>query len=213
MLKFILNKIRQESPSPQAEWRQLNKHRKKWRQSNGHNYTILQRIVPFDVVTVGKHSYGPLDIRYFGAENEKLVIGNYCSIAEGAVFLLGGGHPTNTLTTYPFKVLIARECEYEALSKGPIVVEDDVWIGCNALILSGVTIGRGAIVGAGTVVSKDIPPYSIVVGNPARVIRNRFDEKTIEYLRNKILDIDLAEIPLASLYKPINSLDDLKTII
>lgn len=203
MLKFILNRIRRRPPS----------HQEKWRLANGHNSTTLCRVVPFDIVMVGKHSYGPLDIRYFGAENEKLVIGNYCSIAEGAVFLLGGGHPTNTLTTYPFKVLVAQECQYEALSKGPIVLEDDVWIGCNALILSGVTIGRGAIVGAGAVVAKDIPPYSIVVGNPARIVKKRFDEKTIEYLLEKMPVLDLDTIPLPSLYKPITCLEDLKIIV
>lgn len=78
----------------------------------------------------------------------------------------------------------------EARSKGSIVIKDDVWVGANSLILSGVTIGQGAVVAAGSVVTKDVPPYAIVGGNPAKIIRYRFEEKIIK----KLLKIDYSKI-------------------
>lgn len=78
----------------------------------------------------------------------------------------------------------------EALSKGNIIIEDDVWIGQGAIILSGVTIGRGSVIGAGAVVAKDIPPYSIVVGNPGKVIKKRFSDEIIE----KLMKVDYSKL-------------------
>ena len=115
-------------------------------------------------------------------------IGNYVSIASGVTFLLGGNHYTNTITTYPFKVMYFNETTPEALSKGKIIVEDDVWIGMNAMILSGVKIGKGAVIGAGSVVSKDIPPYAIAVGNPCKVVKYRFSENIINKIRELKFD-------------------------
>ena len=83
-----------------------------------------------------------------------------------------------------------NETTPEALSKGKIIVEDDVWIGMNALILSGVKIGKGAIIGAGSVISKDIPPYAIAVGNPCKVIKYRFSEE----IRKKVNKIKFENI-------------------
>ena len=159
----------------------LYSFRKKWRKLNEHNYTYAKNISPLELVSVGKYSYGPLNIMTWGAENEKLTIGSFVSIAGDVLFILGGNHNINTFSTYPFKVKFLG-AEREAWSKGHIVVEDDVWIGERATILSGVRIGRGAIVGAGSVVAKDVPPYAIVVGNPARVVRYRFDQAKIDML-------------------------------
>ncbi len=78
----------------------------------------------------------------------------------------------------------------EALSKGDIILGDDVWVGINVIICSGITIGQGAVIGAGSVVTKDIPPYSIAVGNPAKVIKKRFSEPLIE----KLLSINICEL-------------------
>ena len=83
--------------------------------------------------------------------------------------------------TYPFKVKVLGE-EKEAVSKGPIIIGDDVWIGMDSLILSGVTVGRGSVIGARSVVTKDVPPYAIVAGNPARIIKYRFSEEMIDKL-------------------------------
>lgn len=156
-----------------------------WRKINSHNKTTLGNIFPLDLVKVGKHSYGELNIKSWGSKNEGLEIGNYVSIGPEVIFLLGGNHYTKTVTTYPFKVIYFNETVPEALSKGKIIVEDDVWIGMNTLILSGVKIGKGAVIGAGSVVSKDIPPYAIAAGNPCKVIKYRFSE-TIREKVNKI---------------------------
>lgn len=163
----------------------LELHRNKWRKLNSHNKTSLGNIFPFNLVKVGKYSYGILNIESYGNKNEGLEIGNYVSIAPNVIFLLGGNHYTKTLTTYPFKVMYFNETTPEALSKGKIIVGDDVWIGMNTLVLSGVKIGKGAVIGAGSVVSKDIPPYAIAVGNPCKVIKYRFSE-TIRKKVNKI---------------------------
>lgn len=105
--------------------------------------------------------------------------------------------------------------ESEAITKGPIIVEDDVWIGNNAIILSGITIGKGAIVAAGSVVTKNVEPYSIVGGNPAQLIKYRFSEEVIRQL----LNVDLSKIDMQFileneelLYKTINE-DNLKELL
>lgn len=155
--------------------------RHKWKKNNSHNTTTPKRIFDINKVRVGRFTYGQLNIFSYGAKNELLTIGDFVSIASNVKFILGGNHRTDTFSSYPFKVKLMNEAN-EALSKGPIVVEDDVWIGIDCIILSGVRIGQGAVIGAGTVVSKDIPPYAIVTGNPARVVKYRFDEKTREML-------------------------------
>lgn len=170
----------------------MYKIKKKWRKKNPHNETTIKNIFPLEKVKVGKYTYGELNIKSWGSENEKLEIGNFVSIAEGVIFILGGNHNIKTLSTFPIKTKIFKRVNDEVFSKGKIVVEDDVWIGMNTLILSGIKIGKGAIVGAGSVVTKDIPPYSIVGGNPARVLKYRFSKEIIE----KIKDIDLQKIDL-----------------
>jgi acetyltransferase-like isoleucine patch superfamily enzyme len=142
-----------------------------------------------DKVSVGKKTYGSLNVTDFSPLDTKLNIGSYCSISPGVQFLLGGEHQVDSISTYPFKV----KCfgyEYEAGSKGDIIVGDDVWIGTNAIICSGVKIGQGAIVAAGAVVTKEVSPYAVVGGNPAKVIKYRFDES----FRKKILGIELREL-------------------
>lgn len=132
---------------------------------------------------IGPGSYGPLVIKSWG-EGAKLIIGNYCSFAEGAKVLLGGEHRSDWITTYPFNILWeeGKNITGHPLSKGNVTIGHDVWVGTDAIILSGVTIGTGAIVGARAVVTKNVPPFGIVVGNPARMIRKRFDDETIEKL-------------------------------
>ncbi len=155
--------------------------RKKWRRLNQNNFTEAKSIFPIDQVKVGKYSYGILDIYSWHNKNEMLEIGSYVSIAMGVKFVLGGQHEYETPFSYPFKSRILGLGE-EAESKGKIIIEDDVWIGMDAIILSGVKVGRGAIIAAGCVVIKDIPPYAIVGGNPMKIIKFRFDEEKIKYL-------------------------------
>jgi len=152
----------------------------KWRKLNSHNYTFAKNIFPIEKVSVGKKTYGALHINTYGNPNEKLIIGSYCSIAGDVKFLLGGEHSYKTLSTYPFKKYICGLNE-NTLTKGPIIVKDDVWIGERSLILSGVTIGQGAIIGAGSVVTKDVPPYAIYAGG--KIIKYRFSDEIIEQLK------------------------------
>lgn len=167
----------------------IRKLRNVWRDRNRHNATMLGNVFDMDCVVVGKSSYGTLFV-YNDVKNVKLVIGNYCSIASQVKFILGLDHYTNHISTFPFKVKELHVAETEAISKGDIIVEDDVWIGENAMILSGVHIGQGAIIAAGAVVSKDVPAYAIVGGVPAKVIRYRFEPEMIE----ELLKVDYSKL-------------------
>lgn len=173
--------------------------RRKWRKLNANNSTRLGvnlHVFPrndlsklFDVIKVGKGSYGSLNVYYYQNINSNLIIGNYVSIGHNVLFLLGGNHYATSLFNYPFKYFL-RSDENDSYSKGPIVLDDDVWIGMNSTILSGVKIGKGAIVGANSVVSKSVDPYTIVAGNPAKVLKKRFSDDEIAQL----LAFDFAEI-------------------
>jgi virginiamycin A acetyltransferase len=136
--------------------------------------------------TIGAATYGRPKIR-FPESGAKLTIGNYCSIADGVEILLGGNHRTDWVTTYPFPALPAlwpaagARTDHQA-TRGDVSFGHDVWLGSQCMILSGVSIGHGAVVAARSVVTRDVPPYAIVGGNPAKVIRMRFDEATITAL-------------------------------
>lgn len=126
---------------------------------------------------------------HYPVNGDKLKIGKFCSIACGAKFLFtSANHTLRSLSTYPFPIFF-EEWELDAKNiceawdnKGDIVIGNDVWIGFEAVILSGVTIGDGAIIGTRAVVTKDVPPYTIVGGIPAKPIRKRFDDETISQL-------------------------------
>ncbi|MFN4914036.1 MAG: CatB-related O-acetyltransferase [Sphingomonadales bacterium] len=192
--------------------------KKEWRRRNAHNLTAVgDRFFPMDNVTVGKMSYGALNIQsLFEQEGENLVIGNYVSIAPGVQFLLGVNHQTETLSTFPLYSRLVQPSTLDAVAKGPLVIEDEVWIGTNAIILSGLTIGKGAIIAAGAVVTKDVPPYAIVGGNPAKLIRYKFPEEIIEvisplYLRD--LDNETMKKHMDLLYNPIRSKADAEKLV
>ena len=165
-----------------------------WRLRNPHNSTVLNLCMAplFDSnqVVVGKNVYGRLNVYSWGTKEEGLEIGNFCSIANNVHFILGGNHHTNHFSTYPFKRMVLGDKEQEATTKGSIVLEDDVWIGQDSIILSGVRLRQGTIVAAGSVVTKSTEPYSIVGGNPAKLIKYRFDED----LREKMLLVNLEKI-------------------
>jgi acetyltransferase-like isoleucine patch superfamily enzyme len=152
-----------------------------WRKRNAHNQTVIRNLFDFEKVRVGQATYGPLNIQEWGHPDEQLNIGHYVSISEGVTFILGGNHPYQGITTFPVKVKYLGHAK-EAQTKGAINVGDDVWLGHNAMVMSGVTISQGAVVAAGSVVAKDVPPYAIVAGNPARVIKYRFPESIIHKL-------------------------------
>lgn len=176
-------------------------YKKRWRKKNSHNYTTIANLFNQDLVQVGQWTYGELNVKHYGANNERLKIGNYCSIAEKTTFLLGGNHNYKIMSTYPMIAKILNE-GYESLSNGKILVDDDVWIGYGATILSGVHIGQGAVVAAGSVVSKDIPPYAVVGGVPAKLIKYRFEPEMIE----ELLKIDYSKLTKEQIEKHINEL-------
>ena len=126
---------------------------------------------------------------HYPINGDKLIIGKFCSIACGAKFLFtSGNHSMQSLSTYTFPIffdewgLDGKDICRAWDNKGDIVIGNDVWIGYEAVILSGVKIGDGAIIGTRAVVTKDVPPYTIVGGVPAKPIRHRFDDATIEKL-------------------------------
>ncbi len=124
---------------------------------------------------------------HYEANGDKLIIGKFCQIASGVEFVMNGAnHQMNAVSTFPFYTLEGWTMNVPKFSdmpiKGDIVIGNDVWIGQNATILPGVHIGDGAIIGANSVVGGDVSPYTIVVGNPAKKIRKRFDEELIVLL-------------------------------
>lgn len=161
---------------------------KTWREKNAHNFTEPFNHFPIELVTVGKGTYGLLTVLASNMENT-CRIGNYCSIARNVTFVLSADHAIDRVSTYPFQTYYG-EGGYEGVSKGNIVLEDDVWVGFGATILSGVHIGQGAVVAAGAVVTKDVPPYAVVAGVPAQILKYRFDEETIA----ELMKIDYANL-------------------
>ncbi len=161
---------------------------------------FLKNIIKNPNILVGDYTYYDdfenvenfeKNVKYhFDFIGDKLIIGKFCMIASGATFIMNGAnHLTNAITTYPFAIFgNGWENAMEGKSyphKGNINIGNDVWIGYNATIMAGVTIGDGAIVAANATVIKDVAPYSIVGGNPASEIKKRFSEDTI----SKLLDL------------------------
>jgi virginiamycin A acetyltransferase len=158
---------------------------------------FLKNIIKNPNIIVGNYTYYDdfetvenfeKNVKYlFDFVGDKLHIGKFCMIASGAEFIMNGAnHLANAVSSYPFAIFgddWAHAMEGKTYpNKGDIVIGNDVWIGYQATILSGVTVGHGAIIGSKSVVASDVPPYSIVAGNPARIIRKRFDDETIEKL-------------------------------
>lgn len=182
--------------------------KKQWRKMNPENDTVMG--IPFNenLVTVGKKTYGILNVINH-SNNYRLSIGHYCSIAPEVLFIVCGDHPTDRISLFPFKAH-GFGGGFEAVSNGDIEVKDDVWIGARATILSGVTIGQGAVVAAGAVVTRNVPPYCIVAGVPAKIIKKRFADDVIEELLRidySKLDHDLIKNHIDELYTRIDSKD------
>ncbi|RTL92699.1 type B chloramphenicol O-acetyltransferase [Ancylobacter aquaticus] len=156
----------------------------------------LDRLVTNPNIRVGRYSYysgyyhghGFDDCARFLLPDEgvdKLIIGSFCSIGSGATFIMAGnqGHRSDWISTFPFfwmsdvQAFAGAENGYK--SAGDTVIGNDVWIGSEAIIMSGVTIGDGAVIGARALVTKDVEPYAIVGGNPAKIIRKRFEDSDI----------------------------------
>lgn len=160
-----------------------------WRINNRDNFTTVGNAgFPLKKVQAGTGSYGTLNVISFRANEEGLSIGRFCSIADNVTFLLGGEHELTSISTYPYRAMYdSTPC---ALSKGGISLCDDVWIGYGSIILSGVRVGQGAVVAAGSVVTNDIPPYAVYGGVPARLIKWRFTKE----LRHLAEEIDYSKL-------------------
>lgn len=148
------------------------------------NYTIYN-----DFVNDPKDFEKNNVLYHYPVNGDKLIIGKFCSIACGATFMFtSGNHSLKSLSTYTFPIffdewnLDKKDITKAWENKGDIVIGNDVWIGYQAVIMPGVKIGDGAIIGTRAVVTKDVEPYTIVAGVPAKPIRKRFDDKTIEKL-------------------------------
>lgn len=156
---------------------------------SGKQQTTALRPIPLNQVgqymeyQIGDWTYGDPRILSWG-EGSKLIIGRYCSLASCTI-LLGGEHHTDWVTTYPFNIMFEEGHQYigHPRTKGDVVIGNDVWIGHEALILSGVRIGDGAVIAARSVVTKDVAPYAIVAGNPAHLVKFRFAHEVIQSLR------------------------------
>lgn len=136
-------------------------------------------------VSVGRDTYG-LSKRNFVQPHPSapISVGAFCSIGPEVLIFGRADHPTNLASTYPFRTKLLRPDagNADAITKGPVRIGNDVWIGARAMILSGVTIGDGAIVAAGAVVARDVPAYGIVAGNPAKLIKHRFAPEIVTAL-------------------------------
>ncbi len=148
------------------------------------NWRLAHKDLVMDNVQIGEFSYAYSEIHDFQTNDTKLTIGKFCSVAAKTVFMLGGEHRTDWYTTYPFNENMEgfKNIKGHPKTKGDIVIENDVCIGFRSLILSGVHIGNGSIIMGGSVITKDVEPYTIAGGNPARTIRKRFDEQSIKKL-------------------------------
>ena len=153
---------------------------------------------------------------FYPWSKDKLIIGKFCQIASGVEFMMNdANHQMNAVSTFPFYTLEGWEMDAPDSTdmpfKGDTVIGNDVWIGQNAVILPGVHIGDGAIIGANSVVGSDVDPYTIVVGNPAKLLRKRFDTELIELLlRFKWWDKSIDEINKLIPFLTYSELDKVK---
>lgn len=156
---------------------------------------FLKTIIQSPQIIVGDYTYydDPEDVYHFEKNvlylfefmGDRLIIGKFCQIATGVRFIMNGSnHPMKGISTYPFKVFGKSwaHVPMDVESKGDTIIGNDVWIGNKATLMQGVKIGDGAIIGTNALVTKDVEPYTIVGGNPAKVIRKRFEGEKIDFL-------------------------------
>ncbi len=156
---------------------------------------FLKNIIQNPNIIVGEFTYydDPVDVHnfeknvlyHFDFIGDKLIIGKFCQIATNVKFVMNGGnHDLGGFSSFPFVIFQScwQQVPFTPNRKKDTVIGNDVWIGYDATIMPGVSIGDGAIIGTRAVVTKDVAPYEIVGGNPAQVIRKRFDDPTIDFL-------------------------------
>jgi acetyltransferase-like isoleucine patch superfamily enzyme len=148
----------------------------------------LKKEININLAEVGDWSYGNPKI-YRWDYISKIKIGKFCSLGPDVKLLIGGGHQIDWITTSPLSADTfnnsfpnCSNIKNFAVSKGDLIIENDVWIGAFATIFNGITIGNGSVIGAGAVITKDVSPYSVVIGNPQKEIKKRFSKKKIKIL-------------------------------
>ena len=139
-----------------------------------------------DCLTIGKHTYGLERKNLIGLSPQTpLKIGMYCSFAQNIKIFLNSDHPINLVSTFPLKTRLKQKVPWpnlDVISKGGVNIGNDVWVGENALIMSGISISDGSVIAAGSVVTKNVGPYELVGGNPAKKIKTRFNKSQIKSL-------------------------------
>lgn len=179
---------------------------------------FIKNIITRANIAVGDYTYydnpdGPEDFEshvthHYAFLGDRLIIGKFCAIARGITFVMNGAnHRMNSVTTYPFNIMGGGwEAYTPALEdlpfKGDTVVGNDVWIGQDVTVMPGVQIGDGAIIAACSVLTKDVAPYTVVGGNPARLIRKRFDEELI----NDLLELRWWDWPAEKIFANLGAL-------
>jgi len=137
-------------------------------------------------LAMGRYSYGTPSVIAFPGDVNKVVVGSFAAIAHGVEIFVGGNHRTDWVATFPFRIKLRLPGALEdgaPSTKGDVVIGNDVWIGRGAKILSGVTVGHGAVIGAYAVVTRDVRPYAVVAGNPAREVKRRFNDVQVASLQ------------------------------
>jgi virginiamycin A acetyltransferase len=155
------------------------------RLSDDRRSLLMRKNANYADYSIGDFSYGEPTVLKFTPEG-KLKIGRFCSFSDKVTILVdaAGAHRPDWITTYPFTLVFKdfQNIPFPIVEKHSITIGNDVWVGYNSTIMPGVNIGDGAVIGTSSVVTKDVPPYAIFAGNPAKLIRMRFSEKTIENL-------------------------------
>ena len=192
---------------------------KKFPLENYDRLCFLKNIIKNPNIIVGDYTYYDdfenvenfeKNVKYhFDFVGDQLIIGKFCMIASGATFIMNGAnHLSKAISSYPFAIFgngweIAMEGKSYP-NKGNIIIGNDVWIGYNATIMAGVNIGDGAIIATNATVTKDVEPYSIVAGNPARVVKKRFSDETITTL----VELKWWDWPIEKISKHVQDLTD-----
>jgi acetyltransferase-like isoleucine patch superfamily enzyme len=151
----------------------------------GSNLATVRRLKKQGRLVMGRHCYSIPIIKHYVHDTTKLIIGSYSPVSETCIVMLGGEHPNDTVSHFPFRIMFGLPGAGEdgnPVPSGDTVIGNDVVVYQRAFIRSGVTIGDGAVVAANAVVTRDVPPYAIVGGNPAKVIRHRATPEQIEAL-------------------------------